>query len=214
MTGISNEQISIEEAKAALRCMRLGGLSPEESIETLESLTQRIRKVSTSKIVENIIENQLSDVQQKFIKEYWYSGKNTACIARENGVSQANVYNILTRANETIRKLMTPIVQYHNDLIETDVVPLYVESLMEICAARNSDTQRLCKKLENLRVSSAISHEQLASLLKITKRELKDIESGNKNPSIETLMRYSSAFGVEITIDFVNGRGNFECKTA
>lgn len=212
MIDISNQVISLEEANAALRCMRLCSLSPEESIETLDCLSERIRKVSTSKIVENIIENKLSGAQRKFVKEYWYSGKSTACIARENNVSQANVYKALSRANETIRTLMTPLIEYHTDLINISVEPI-LNSAMHICAARNSNSSEFCEKLKNLRVSQAIEPALLASVMKISEHELRGIESGKIVPSITNLMRYSAIFSTDIKIDFTDGRGFFECIT-
>ena len=91
MKGISDEVISVEEAMAALRCMRLGGFNESEALESIDSLVERIRKLGTAKLVDDIIETDLSENQRIFVQEYWFSGKSTAQIARERGMSQANV---------------------------------------------------------------------------------------------------------------------------
>ena len=56
MNNISEKIISVEEAKTALRCMRLGGLSEEEALESLDEFVFRLRELTTARIVEKIIE--------------------------------------------------------------------------------------------------------------------------------------------------------------
>ena len=72
MKDISNEVISLEEARAALKCMRLCSFDENEALESIDSLVSRIRKVGTARLVEEIIENRLSDTQRRFMKEYWF----------------------------------------------------------------------------------------------------------------------------------------------
>lgn len=206
---MSERMISVEEAKEALKCMRLGGLSEEEALETLDEAAERVRKVTMSKLVERIIEEKLSDVQRECIKKYWYEQKNTAQIARENGVSQANVYRTIERANEIIKELMTPVVMYVQDVQEAEIIPVVQES-MEIVSARKSMTASFCEALRNIRVENAIQPEVLAGALKISVKELEEIESGRRVPSIVTAMRYTVIFGMEIKMTFVNGRGFYE----
>lgn len=214
MKSISDEVISIEEARAALRCMRLCSFDEEEALESIDSLVCRIRKVGTAKLVEEIIEKRLTETQRLFVKEYWYSNKNTAQIARENGVSQANVYRTLTRANETIKELITPLVIYHNDLVSAEITPLYFNEIMKITSAFRTDKTRLGGQLKNIRLSKAVTPEQAAQAVCITVNELEKIENGRKMPSAEILERYSKAFNVEINLKFINGKGRYEWKEA
>jgi len=201
--------ISLDEAKTALRCMWLGGLSEEEALDCLDEVADRVRKVTISKIVEEVIEKSLSESQRRYIRMYWYEQKNAAQIARECGVSQAGVYKTIEKANEKIKELMTPVVMYAGLVSESEVIPV-VEEAMEICSARKSLTESFCEALRNLRVGNAITTETLASALKINERELTEIESGHRIPSIVTVMRYSVLFGMEITMTFVNGKGKYK----
>ena len=212
MENVSEKLISLEEAKTALKCMRLGGLNEEEAVESLDSVCERVRKVTTAKLVEDIIENRLSAVQRDYIKKYWYEQKNTAQIARECGVSQAGVYRTIERANEIIRELMTSVINYQKDLIVTEVEPVILEEALEMCSARLSFTSSFCEMLRNLRVSQAIEPDTLARALKISRRELEEIESGYRVPSAVTAMRYSALFGLEINMTFTNGRGKYQWK--
>ncbi len=212
--NISDEVISVEEARAALRCMRLCNLDEVEALECVESLVERIRKVSTAKLLENIIETSLSETQRKFIKEYWYSRKSTSQIARESGVSQANVHRTLTRAYEVIKELMTPLVAYYNDLPDVSLVPIYFDEVKKVCTARNSEAETLAEKLKNLRISNSISLEDLSRALNVTVKTLGDIESGKKEPTVENLEKYSKIFAIRIDVKFVNGKGRYEWKRA
>lgn len=203
--------ISLSEAKVALRCMRLGGLNEEEALECLDEVVDRVRGVTAAGLVEDIIEENLTEVQRDYIRKYWYEQKNTSQIARECGVSQASVYRTIERANEIIKNFMTPVMKYRENLKNADVVPL-VQEAMEISAARKSMTASFCEMLRNVRVAHALSPEKLADALKISLKELSEIESGYRVPSIVTAMRYTALFGLEITMNFVNGRGIYEWK--
>ena len=212
MKDISDEVISVEEARAALRCMRLCSFDEEEALESIDSLIHRIRKVGTAKLVEEIIEEKLSDTQRRFVKEYWYECKNTAQIARENGVSQANVYRTISRANETVKELITPLVRYHTDLTDIKIHPIYVEELMKINSAAKKKEGSLSQQLKNLRVSNAVTSEQVAKAVCITVKELEKIESGNQKVTVDLLERYSNVFGIEFNLNIINGKGRYEWK--
>ena len=211
MEEASERMISLSEAKVALRCMRLGGLNEEEALECLDEVIDRVRGVTAAGLVEDIIEENLTEVQRDYIRKYWYEQKNTSQIARECGVSQASVYRTIERANEIIKELMTPVMKYRENLKNADVVPL-VQQAMEISAAGKRIPSSFCEMLRNLRVANAVTQETLARALKITLSELNEIENGHRVPSIVTAMRYTAIFGLEITMNFVNGRGIYEWK--
>ena len=63
MNNISEKIISVEEAKTALRCMRLGGLFEDDALESLDEFVFRLRDITTSKLVERIIERELTPIQ-------------------------------------------------------------------------------------------------------------------------------------------------------
>lgn len=214
MKNISDEVISVEEARAALRCMRLCSFDETEALESVESLVHRIRKVGTARLVEEIIEKKLSETQKHFVKEFWFNEKNTAQIARENGVSQANVYRTISRANESIKEFITPLVMYHNDLVITEIEPLYFNEIMNITSASERKGISLSEQLKYIRLSNAVTSEQLAKAVCITVGELEKIENGKKLPSLEVLERYSRIFNVEINLKFINGKGRYEWKKA
>ena len=214
MKNISEQVISVEEAEAALRCMRLSGLDEYEALESVEGLVERIRKISTAKLVEDIIETRLTENQRIFVQEYWFSGKNTAQIARERGLSQASVYRTIERANDTIKELLQPLIMYQRDLPDVQVAPLFLGEIMGICSSGASKEGDLGSQLKSIRQSAAVTPEQAAEAMCITVRQLKNIEDGKAEPSLELVQRISAVFGIRFNLEFVNGRRKYEWKKA
>ena len=60
MNTFSEKVLSIGEVRTALRCMQLGDLSVDEALDCLDDFAFRIRNVTMAKIVEDIIENELT----------------------------------------------------------------------------------------------------------------------------------------------------------
>lgn len=214
MNDFSEKLISLEEARAALKAMRLCGLNEDEALECIDEVAERVRKVTCVTLVEDIIESKLSAVQRDYIKKFWYEQKNTAQIAREYGVTQAGVYRTIERANEIIKDLMSSVLSYQNNLKLSEVKPLAIEGIMEVSSASKSFTASFCEALRNQRVSRAIAPETLARALKISRKELEDIENGYQIPSAVTVMRYTALFEMEIKMTFINGRGSYEWQKA
>ncbi len=214
MNRISDEVISIEEAETALRCMRLCSLDEHEALESVDSLVDRMRRVSMASIVGEIIDTRLSENQKTVVQEFWFSGKNTMQIAREKGVSQANVYRTLTRANESIKELLTPLVTYFSDLPNVQVAPVIFREIMTVCSAKLCQEEKLGSILRNIRLSKAVTPEVAARAMCITVKELERIESGKTEPTLEFLATFSRVFSVEFDLSISNGKERYKWKEA
>lgn len=214
MKTFSENVLSVDEAKTALRCMRLGDFSEEEALDCLDDLVLRIRNVTMAGIVEEIIENELTPMQTKVMKLFLYEDMGVVEIGRAIGLSQAAVSKLILRANKTIERLMTPLIKYQSDIADAEFIPIKLGRLTEICAARNANTSIFCEALKNLRIAYDIGTKQMASNLKISEWELASIEKGNKLISATMAMRYSALFDVEIVMKFKNGRGFYSCERA
>lgn len=55
------------------------------------------------------------------------------------------------------------------------------------------------KRLVNERTSRDLTQEELAEVLKLSAVFVRKIEKGERNPSIKTMKKYQSFFGVRIT---------------
>ena len=212
MKIVNDAVISVDEAKAALRCMRLCNLDEYEALESLDSLVERVRKIGMADLVTDIIETKLTENQRIIVQEFWFSGKNTSQIARELGVSQANVYRTLSRANDSIKELLTPLVAYFSDLPQTQVAPIIVNEIMKISSAKSRNSEALPDILMNIRLSKAVSPECAARATNVSVRELEKIENGQVEPSIGFLQRFSRAFNVELDMSIVKGKERYGWK--
>lgn len=212
MNFSEEKMISVEEAKKALRCMQLSGLSLEEALETLDDCAFRIRNLTTSKIVERLIETELTEPQRRVIKMYFYDEMNTVQIGKALNISQASAYQTIERASNILVRLLTPLIEYQNDIAVTDEIPIKVNGLLKICAAQNSNAKDFATQLRNLRLAYDVSEERLAANLKISEHELAEIETGKRLPTVIAAMRYSALFDAEINMNFKNGKGVFLCR--
>lgn len=191
--------------------MYLSDLSVDEALDCLDEFAFQNRNVTMAKLIEDIIENELTPEQTKIMKMYLYESMGVMQISRVVDMSQAAISKLIVRANNTMTRLMAPVIKYQSDIDDADFVPIKFDHLLEICAAKNGNASSLGEALRNLRVSFDISKERLASNLKISEWDLIAIENGDKVPSITTAMRYSALFDVELVMKFKNGRGFYSC---
>ncbi|MBQ7548532.1 MAG: transcriptional regulator [Clostridia bacterium] len=214
MNDPQETMISLDEARTALRCMRLSGLSEEEELEDIDDFTQRLRNVTAAGLVGYIIENRLSDTQRLFLKERWFSRKNTAQIAREHGVSQPNVYQTIARAENTVRDYMTPVIMYSRNILDPSIVPINYALLKRIRCAGEPFGGSMCEIIRDIRLSNAVGEEQFCTAVGISRKELEVIEKGKKMPTIPALLACSAVFGAEIRIKLTEGKGDYKWKKA
>jgi y4mF family transcriptional regulator len=57
--------------------------------------------------------------------------------------------------------------------------------------------------LQSRRKARKIAQEQLADIAGISPRTLRDIEKGNANPELETLLKICNVLGLEIKIEVI-----------
>ena len=86
-----------------MRCMRLGDLSVDEALDCLDEFAFQIRNVTMAKIVEDIIENELTPVQTEVMKMYLYENMGVMQISRIVDMSQAAATAII---REKLKKLL------------------------------------------------------------------------------------------------------------
>lgn len=67
----------------------------------------------------------------------------------------------------------------------------------------------LCDKLKNLRQSKNITVYRLSQETGISQNHIRELESGKRNPSVETLRRLCNALGLNLSEMFNDG-----CETA
>lgn len=212
MDNISNKIISIEEARTALKCMAKCGLSPDESIESIDEVADRIRTVNTSYLVREAIDTKLTPTQKSIVTDYWFNGKSIKEIADLNGISQNSVYKALSRAHKKIEEYLSPVIRYHYDLKETEIIPLYVDEMIKIFSASQKSPDSLFVLLKKIRLENGISVEKCAKAVGIPQKDLIQIEKGTISPKASLINKYSILFNRSITIKFEKGYETIICK--
>ena len=205
MKSISDNLISVEEARLALKCMQKCSLSADEALETVDEYIERIRAVSMASLTDYIIENRLTPVQRAAIKCYWFDTQSAEECAEEFGISPRAVYGAKTKAMQVIKEYLEPLVMYFTNLDSQALTPIFAAQALRMLKAQKSVGEKISKTLENIRVSHSLSSEKCALALGISEDELIKTEQGKRAPSIADIKKYSSIFNIKITMDFEKG---------
>lgn len=70
-----------------------------------------LRVVDIYKVVQSVIDNDLSDTERTAARLCWFQGKSAAAAADELGIARSAVYKLLTKSKEKIRLVLKHIVE-------------------------------------------------------------------------------------------------------
>lgn len=207
MNTITDNLISLEEARYALRMMKEHSFTVEESLETIDDFTNRVRTVNVAWLINYIIETRLTEMQKEVIRRCYFDSASVAQCAQELGISLRAVYSSREKAMNIIGSYIEPLMMYFTNLPKTDIVPLMAAHSLKILSATEDKTDSINNILKNIRNSQSVSVDSLSKATRIKKEDIQLIEKGKKSVSVENLERYSKAFGVKFTLEIKDGKG-------
>ncbi len=161
----------------------------------------RKRDVDMSFLLEQAIENELTESEKNTIKDRWYNSLSVAEIASNRGVSTSAVSVTLKRAQEKLYHALNYAVKYQRGITDETVVPLFIERARVIASARHSSGESIAQRLKNLRLSRNLSRASLAKATSVSSGRIEAIESDKTDPDISELVVLCEFFGV--TADYI-----------
>ncbi len=161
----------------------------------------RKRDVDMSFLLEQAIENELSEAEKNTIRDRWYNSLSVAEIALKRGISTSAVSVTLKRAQDKLYHALNYAVKYQRGITDETVVPLFIERARVIASARNSSGENIAHRLKNLRLSQNLSRASLAKATSVSSGRIESIESGKTEPDVSELVVLCDFFGV--TADYV-----------
>lgn len=212
MNSITDELISLEEARFALDCMRRHGFSTEEALESIDSLVERKRTVTVAYLVNYLIANRLTQMQSDVIRLCCLEDISAAEAAERLGVSVRCIYSAKAKGKEILKEYLEVLIMYFKDLETSEMSPLFLDEALDVLRAQERDKGDIAILLKDLRLSKAISLEQCAKFLKIGEKKLFETEQGKRSPTISEIEKYSRLTGAEITIKISKGNGEITWK--
>ena len=207
MNSITDELISLEEARFALNCIRRHGFSTEEALESIDKLVCSKRTVTMAYLVDYLIKNRLTHMQAEVIRLCCLEDISAAEAATRLGMSVRCIYAAKTKAKEILKDYLEVLVMYFKDLETSEMSPLYLDEALDVLKAQKRDKGNIAVLLKDLRLSHAIEAEQCAKFLNISEKKLSDTEQGKRSPTVSEIEKYSRLTGAEIIIKISKGNG-------
>ncbi len=212
MNTITDEMISLEEARFALNNIVKNSFTVEESLETLDSYIERVRLVNMAWLVNYIIDTRLSEIQKYVVKSILFEMNSADECAQRLGVSLRAVYSAKKKALEIIGSYLEPVLMYFQNLTEIKDVSLFTLSAINTLSAQKNIGKRNENVLLNIRLSHGADLSLTSKLTGLSEKEILQLENGNKEITLNALKRYSKGFNLKITYSSDLENGGLEWK--
>lgn len=206
MNSITDNLISVEEANFALRCMREYLFTPQEALDSIETVVNRVRNIDMAHLTNHIIDTKLSAVQRHVIRRCCLEGVSVSQCAGELGLSLRAVYSARARGLEIIEEYLEPLVMYFRNLPGRDTVPLFAANSLKILAGQSHRQGTANSIIKNIRTAYGISTQDIAKMSGVREKDILSSEKGSRPISVDEIENYSRIFGVNITLEFKKGK--------
>ncbi len=206
MNSITDNLISIEEANFALRCMKEHLFTPQEAMDSIETVVNRVRNIDMAHLVNHIIDTKLSAVQRHVVRRCCLEGVSVSQCAGELGLSQRAVYAAKNKGVEIIEEYLEPLVMYFRNLSGREVVPLFAANSLKILASQLHKQGEAETILKNIRTAYDVSTQDIAKMSGVREKDILSAEKGSRPVSVDEIENYSRIFGVNITLEFDKGK--------
>lgn len=161
----------------------------------------RKRDVDMSVLLEQAIENELSETEKNTVRDHWYESMSVAEISSKRGISTSAVSVTLKRAQDKLYRVLGYAVKYQRGITDETAVPIFIGRARVVASARNSSGESLAQRIQNLRLSQNLSRKALSKGSLVSAGRIAAIESGKADPDIRELVALCDFFGV--TADYI-----------
>lgn len=212
MNSITDNLISVEEARFALRCMREYLFNEQEAMDSIETVVNRVRNIDMAHLTNHIIDTKLSAVQRHVIRRCCFDGVSVSQCAAELGLSLRAIYSARAKGLEIIEEYLEPLVMYFRNLPGREAVPLFAANSLKILASQSQNKSEAGNMLRNIRTAYSVSSQDIAKMSGVREKDILSSEKGARPVSVDEIENYSRIFGVNITLEFKEGKVNAEWK--
>ena len=161
----------------------------------------RKRDVDMSLLLEQAIENELSETERNAVRDRWYESMSVAEISSKRGISTSAVSVTLKRAQDKLYRVLGYAVKYQRGITDETAVPIFIGRARVIASARNFSGDSLAQRVHSLRLSQNLSRKALSKGSLVSAGRIAAIESGKADPDIRELAALCDFFGV--TADYI-----------
>lgn len=164
--------------------------------ESMAEYVHRRRTVDLSVLVEDAIQNELTQREREIVTMHYYDCLEVRQIAQQLHVSKSAVSRTLDRAMKKIHRVLRYAVQYQYNLKNVSFLPLAVREATVTAAARRRTVGSFAERLVQARQCENISQDKLSACVQIVPERLARLESGDALPDADEILRLALFFGM------------------
>lgn len=168
--------------------------------ETVDEYVMRKRKIELNCLVNEVIENELTDDEKTIVRLYWFEGKTLSETGKIMGVSHSSISRKLDKINDIIYDKLKYAIQYRYGKDYSQAVKVIIKNkdgLYLFHGKADSPAQRI----KNLRLSQGLTLTDTATMTGISATKLDSIEKGEREILVGDVMRIATAF--RISCDYI-----------
>ena len=184
----------------------------QEAMDSIETVVNRVRNIDMAHLTNHIIDTKLSAVQRHIIRRCCFDGVSVSQCAAELGLSLRAIYSARAKGLEIIEEYLEPLVMYFRNLPGRETVPLFAANSLKILASQSQNKSEAANMLRNIRTAYSVSAQDIAKMSGVREKDILSAEKGSRPVSVDEIENYSRIFGVNITLEFKEGKVNAEWK--
>ena len=168
--------------------------------ETVDEYVMRKRKIELNCLVNEVIENELTQDEQTIVQLYWYESKTLCEIGAIMGVSHTSISRKLSKINDIIYDKLKYAIQYRYGKDYSRAVKVIIKNKDGLYLFHGkADSPAL--RIKNLRLGQGLTLTDTAEMTGISASKLEGIEKGEREILISDVMRIATAF--RISCDYI-----------
>lgn len=168
--------------------------------ETVDEYVMRKRKIELNCLVNEVIENELTDEEKAIVQQYWFEGKTLMEIGEAMGMSHTSISRKLSKINDIIYDKLKYAIQYRYGKDYSRAVKVIIKNKDGLYLFRGkADSPAL--RIKNLRQQQGLSLTDTEAMTGISKARLEEMEKGEKDILVKDVMRIATAF--RVTSDYI-----------
>lgn len=168
--------------------------------ETVDEYVMRKRKIELNCLVNEVIENELTDEEKTIVQQYWFEGKTLMEIGEAMGMSHTSVSRKLSKINDIIYDKLKYAIQYRYGKDYSRAVKVIIKNKDGLYLFRGkADSPAL--RIKSLRQQQGLSLTDTEAMTGISKARLEEMEKGEKDILVKDVIRIATAF--RVTSDYI-----------
>lgn len=168
--------------------------------ETVDEYVLRKRKIELNCLVNEVIDNELTDEEKTLVHMHWFEERSHYDISKILGVSPSTITRKFDKINSIIYDKLKYAIQYRYGKDYSRAVKVIIKNkdgLYLLSAQKDTPAQRI----RNLRMNQGLTLKDTESMTGISADKLDCIEKGERDILIKDVSRIAAAF--KVSCDYI-----------